>query len=107
MVSQKQSKLEDYEQSSFDSEYENLSSFLQDLLDNQETLTIWQNSPNIIEWQISLVTKQLQCSKNNLLHILTKEELNIICQLKEEVVRLELQLEQSNQFQAQQELSSK
>jgi len=40
MVSQKQSKLEDYEQSSFDSEYENLSSFLQDLLDNQETLTI-------------------------------------------------------------------
>ena len=107
MVSQKQSKLEDYEQSSFDSEYENLSSFLQDLLDNQETLTIWQNSPNIIEWQISLVTKQLQWSKNNLLHILTKEELNIICQLKEEVVRLELQLEQSNQFQAQQELSSK
>ncbi|KLL02903.1 MAG: hypothetical protein MRECE_38c014 [Mycoplasmataceae bacterium CE_OT135] len=90
-------KINAYEQANQNEEYENHTILLNDLLDNQTTLTIYQNSPNITPNQIETVSKQLQWARNSLLHVLTKEELNQLCQIKSEIVKLELQIEQSQQ----------
>ncbi|CAH1765223.1 24770_t:CDS:1, partial [Entrophospora sp. SA101] len=41
-----------------------------------------------------------------LLHILSEEELNKICQVKEKIVKLELRLEENEQLQSSVEISS-
>jgi len=72
---------------------------LEELLDNQVILTTCQSSPNIVPRQIQTMKKHLQRSKNSLLHILTQEELEEICQTQEEVTELEIQIEQQTQAQ--------
>ncbi|CAJ0749041.1 22840_t:CDS:2 [Entrophospora sp. SA101] len=91
LFQQTKSKISKYEQTNQDHEFTSHSTFLNDLLENQRTLTIYQHSPNISENQINTVQGQLTGSKNNLLHIITSEELAKICQLKEEIVKLELE----------------
>ncbi|CAJ0890170.1 10202_t:CDS:2 [Entrophospora sp. SA101] len=90
LFQQTKSKISKYEQTNQDHEFTSHSTFLNDLLENQRTLTIYQHSPNISENQINTVQGQLTGSKNNLLHIITSEELAKICQLKEEIVKLEI-----------------
>ncbi len=95
LVEQSQTKITQYEQANPEAEYENHASLLEELLDNQATLAIYQNSSNITSKQIQAVERQLKLAQNSLIHLLNAEEINEICQVKAEITELELKLEQN------------
>nr|CAG8433126.1 650_t:CDS:2 [Entrophospora candida]CAG8520458.1 14456_t:CDS:2 [Entrophospora candida] len=94
LFDQAKAKIEKYEQKNQDYEFESHLAYLNEVLDNQEDLTVYHNTPSIKARQMRVRTaqRQLELNKNNLLHILTKEELQNLCGHKEEITKLKLQL---------------
>ncbi|CAJ0762095.1 19200_t:CDS:1, partial [Entrophospora sp. SA101] len=98
LFDQAKSKIEKYEQENQDYEFESHLAYLNEVLDNQEDLTVYHNTPSINARQMRVRTaqRQLELNKNNLLHILTKEELENLCEHKKEITKLKLQLGQTD-----------
>ena len=67
-------------------------SLLKNLLTNQELLTSSQLT-NAHERVIKLISIQLNQGKKELAKRITKEEINQLCQVKHELAKLELELE--------------
>ena len=95
LLEQAKNKINQYEkENKEDYDFPNYLNFLDELLDSQRTLTIYQNSPNINARQVNAVQKRLIEVRNNLLHIIIKEELDEICQAKSKLVRLETNVDE-------------
>jgi hypothetical protein len=99
-IIQVKDKLEKFEQEQKEHAKENYFILLQVLLDSQETLTVYQNSPNTTPLQIACVEKQLRWAKRGLSGALQGGELNILCQEQDEIVKAQLKLEKNQQLEA-------
>jgi hypothetical protein len=95
LLAEAKTKIARYERENQDYEFDSHLAFLDEVLDNQEDLTVYHNSPSITAKEIRIRTaqRQLILNKNSLLHILTKEELQKLCELKEAITKLKLQIE--------------
>jgi len=103
------SKIEDYEneEGNKNYEFESHNSLLEKLLEAQKAqANLIKLKKQVSNQVIEFVGKEVGVRKNNFLHLLNKEEIDDICQLQEEITKLENQLEE-NQLQAQVEIPPK